>query len=56
MRHLPFTGVALTTMLTSLPVTLLIDRNGKIADTRVGMVDKGAWEEEMRTLVQERSK
>jgi peroxiredoxin len=41
---------------TSLPVTLLIDRNGKIADTHVGMVDKAAWEEEIRTLIQEGGK
>jgi peroxiredoxin len=41
---------------TSLPVTLLIDRNGKIADTHVGMVDKEAWEEEIRTLIQEGGK
>ena len=43
-------------MLTSLPLTLLVDRNGKIADTHLGMVDKGAWEEEIRTLVQERGR
>ena len=28
----------------SMPATLLIDRNGKIADLHVGMVDKDAFE------------
>jgi peroxiredoxin len=38
--------------LTSLPVTLLIDREGKIAATHVGMVDKDAFESELRKLLQ----
>lgn len=37
----------------SLPVTLLIDRNGRVADSHVGVVDKDAWEAEIRTLLQE---
>jgi peroxiredoxin len=39
---------------TSLPITLLIDRHGRIADAHVGMVVKSAWEQEIRTLLQER--
>lgn len=38
----------------SLPVTLLIDRSGRIADSHTGVVDKDAWEREIRTLLQER--
>ena len=41
---------------TALPVTLLIDRNGKIADAHMGMVDKDAWETEIRQLLQEKGK
>ncbi len=37
----------------SMPVTLLIDRNGRIADTHVGVVDKVAWEKQIQTLLQE---
>ncbi len=40
--------------LKNLPVTLLIDRNGRIADTHVGVVDKEAWEKEIQQLLQER--
>lgn len=35
----------------SLPVTLLIDREGKIAESRAGMVDKAAFEKDVQTLV-----
>jgi peroxiredoxin len=42
--------------ITSLPVTLLIDREGRIADAHVGMVTKGAWEQEIRRLLGERSR
>ena len=35
----------------SLPVTLLIDRDGKIAESHSGMVDKAAFEKDVRTLV-----
>jgi peroxiredoxin len=39
--------------LTSLPMTLLIDRNGKIAESHAGMVDKDAFEKKIKTLLQE---
>jgi len=39
--------------ITALPVTLLIDREGRIADSHAGMVVKGAWEEEIQTLLRE---
>jgi len=38
----------------NLPVTLLIDRRGRIADAHAGMVDKDAWEQEIRQLLRER--
>jgi peroxiredoxin len=38
---------------TSLPLTLLIDREGRIADVHAGMVVKSAWEQEILTLLQE---
>lgn len=37
----------------SMPATLLIDRDGKIADLHVGMVDKDAFESELQTLLKE---
>jgi peroxiredoxin len=37
-----------------LPMTLLIDRDGKVADTHVGMVDKNVFENEIRTLLEAR--
>ena len=40
--------------ITNLPVTLLIDRRGRIADAHLGMVDKDAWEQEIRQLLAER--
>jgi peroxiredoxin len=40
----------------SLPVTLLIDRNGRIAETHVGVVEKDTFENEIRQLLQERAK
>jgi cytochrome c biogenesis protein CcmG/thiol:disulfide interchange protein DsbE len=36
----------------SLPVTLLIDREGKIAESHAGMVDKAAFEKDLQMLVQ----
>ncbi len=39
---------------TNLPVTLLIDRDGRIADSHVGVVVKETWEDEIRKLLQER--
>lgn len=38
---------------TNMPVTLLIDRNGKIADSHTGVVDKAAWEQEIQDLLSE---
>jgi len=37
----------------SMPMTLLIDRQGKIADSQVGMVDKAAFEGEIQALLQD---
>lgn len=39
-----------------MPMTLLIDRNGKIAASYTGVVDKGACESEIRMLLQDRAK
>ena len=36
-----------------MPITLLIDRHGKIADVHPGMVDKAAFEREIQTLLNE---
>lgn len=36
----------------ALPVTLLIDRDGKIAESHAGMVDKEVFEKEIRMLLQ----
>lgn len=38
----------------SLPVTLLIDRKGRIASTHSGVVDKAAFERELQQLLRER--
>lgn len=38
---------------TNMPMTLLIDRNGKIADSHSGVVDKTAWEQEIEQLLNE---
>jgi peroxiredoxin len=40
----------------SLPVTLLIDRNGKIASKHFGVVDKAGFENEIRKLLKEHPK
>lgn len=37
----------------SMPVSILIDRHGKIADSHSGVVDKNGWEEEIRKLLRE---
>ena len=37
----------------SIPVTLLIDRRGRIADAHAGMVIKDAWEKAIRKLLAE---
>ena len=39
--------------ITALPVTLLIDRAGRIADAHAGIVDKDVWEQEIRALLDE---
>jgi cytochrome c biogenesis protein CcmG/thiol:disulfide interchange protein DsbE len=36
-----------------LPVTVLIDRAGRIAESHVGLVDKAAWERRIQALLQE---
>jgi thioredoxin-related protein len=37
--------------LTSMPLTLLIDHNGKIAVSHTGVVDKDSFEDHIRTLL-----
>jgi cytochrome c biogenesis protein CcmG/thiol:disulfide interchange protein DsbE len=39
--------------LNAMPMTLLIDRNGKIAASYTGVVDKGRCESELRALLEE---
>jgi cytochrome c biogenesis protein CcmG/thiol:disulfide interchange protein DsbE len=39
--------------ITALPVTLLIDRDGKIADLHAGMVDKDTFEKEIQILLKD---
>jgi hypothetical protein len=39
--------------LPSLPMTLLIGRDGKIAESDAGMVDKDAFEKKIKALLQE---
>jgi cytochrome c biogenesis protein CcmG/thiol:disulfide interchange protein DsbE len=46
-------GLAKQYGLGSMPMTVLIDRNGKIATSTSGMVDKGGCESEIRTLLRE---
>src|SRR5262245_32627418 len=41
---------------TGMPVTLLIDRSGRIASTHVGLVDRAAFEKDLRVLLREKSK
>ena len=41
--------------LPSLPMTLLIDRDGKIAESNAGMVDKDAFENKIKTLLRQSS-
>jgi peroxiredoxin len=47
-------ALAKTFKITGLPLTVLIDRNGRIADAHAGVVDKDAWEQEVRALLHER--
>ena len=37
----------------NMPVTLLIDKNGKVAEWHVGMVDRDVFENEIQTLLKE---
>lgn len=37
-----------------LPITLLIDRQGRIAESHIGMVDKDNWESRIRELLKEK--
>ena len=46
-------GVRKLYELNSMPMTLLIDRNGEIAASYIGVVDKAACESRIRTLLQE---
>lgn len=39
-----------------MPVSVLIDREGKIADVHPGMIDKAAFEREIQTLLKENAK
>jgi cytochrome c biogenesis protein CcmG/thiol:disulfide interchange protein DsbE len=36
---------------TNLPVTLLIDRRGRIANAQLGLVDKAEWEKQIQSLL-----
>ena len=40
----------------ALPITLLIDRNGRIAETHQGVVDKNAFEQDIQRLLQEKAR
>jgi cytochrome c biogenesis protein CcmG/thiol:disulfide interchange protein DsbE len=46
-------GVATAYSVTSMPMTVLIDRRGNIAEAHVGLVDKGAWEKRITQLLEE---
>jgi peroxiredoxin len=37
-----------------MPLSILIDRNGRIADSHAGVVDRTAWESEIQRLLNER--
>jgi peroxiredoxin len=39
--------------LDSMPLSILVDRNGKIADSNSGVVDKNSWEKEIQELLLE---
>jgi len=39
----------------NMPVSLLIDRQGKIADSHSGVVDRDGWEKEIQKLLAEKS-
>jgi peroxiredoxin len=46
-------GMAKSYGLDAMPMTLLIDRQGQIAATPIGMVDKNACENEIKALLQQ---
>jgi peroxiredoxin len=46
-------GLAKLFGITALPVTLLIDRDGKVGDLHAGMVDSEAFEREIQILLKE---
>ena len=39
--------------ITTLPLTLLIDRRGRVAESHLGMVDKVDWERKIQALLRE---
>jgi cytochrome c biogenesis protein CcmG/thiol:disulfide interchange protein DsbE len=47
-------ALAKTFNITGLPLTMLIDRKGRIVDAHVGVVEKDAWEAEVRAALEER--
>jgi peroxiredoxin len=49
-------GISKSYHIDSMPVTLLIDRDGRVADWHVGMVDKDAFESEIRSLLNDSAK
>ena len=42
--------------LDAMPLSVLVDREGKIADSHPGVVDKNTWEQEIQKLLQEQPK
>ena len=48
------TAIARQYNIGSLPMTILIDRRGRIAETHVGMVDKAAFEKDLLQLLREK--
>ena len=49
-------GMAKLYGVSSMPVTVLIDRDGKVAATHIGVVDKRLFENEIRSLLEERAR
>ena len=41
--------------LVNMPLTLLIDRNGNVAESHAGVVDKDTFEAKIRNLLQDRA-
>jgi hypothetical protein len=40
----------------NMPVTLLIDRQGRVAEWHVGVVDKHEWERQIQLLLKEKAR